>query len=82
MEERQDQPSSVFSVLCAVTAARLSSRIICPHAAILFKWLVIRYHQPDQYRMWSGYHLRGRDVNLALRNCGKGLRWFRASSEH
>ncbi|KAF7975489.1 hypothetical protein HWV62_9405 [Athelia sp. TMB] len=61
------------SLLCAITAARLSSRVISPLAAILFKWLVIWRYRPGQYRMWSAYHLRWWIVNQALRNGGKGV---------
>ncbi|KZP11554.1 AMP-dependent synthetase and ligase [Athelia psychrophila] len=61
------------SLLCAITVARLSSRIISPIAAILFKWLVIQRYQPGMYRMWSVYHLRWWIVNQALRNGGKGV---------
>lgn len=39
------------SLLAAIVAARVTSRIISPLAAILFKWLVIGRYKTGQYRM-------------------------------
>lgn len=39
------------ALLCAIAAARFTSRIISPLGAILFKWLVIGRYRAGQYRM-------------------------------
>lgn len=39
------------SLLLAVSVARLSTRIVAPVSAILFKWLVIGRYKPGVYRM-------------------------------
>ncbi|EIN09770.1 acetyl-CoA synthetase-like protein [Punctularia strigosozonata HHB-11173 SS5] len=63
----------VGSLLAAIVAARLSSRIVSPIAAILFKWIVIGKYRPGRYRMWSAYHLRWWIVNQFLRSAGRGV---------
>jgi hypothetical protein len=37
--------------LCAIAAAAISSRIISPLGAILFKWFIIGHYKAGQYRM-------------------------------
>ncbi|KAJ7584254.1 hypothetical protein C8J56DRAFT_1095604, partial [Mycena floridula] len=61
------------SLLCAILAGGLLSRIIAPLAAIAFKWIVIGRYVPGRYRMWSSYHLRWWIVNQALRSAGRGI---------
>jgi hypothetical protein len=39
------------SLLIAIVAARISSRIISPLGAISFKWLIIGRYKAGQYRM-------------------------------
>ncbi|KAF7975487.1 hypothetical protein HWV62_9401 [Athelia sp. TMB] len=61
------------ALLCAIAAARLSSRVIAPLAAIAVKWVVVWRYRPGLYRMWSVAHLRWWFVNQALVNGGKGV---------
>ncbi|KAK7050753.1 peroxisomal-coenzyme a synthetase [Favolaschia claudopus] len=63
----------ILSLLASIIIARLSSRIISPISAILFKWLVIGRYKPGTYRVWSTYYLRYWIVNQALRISGRGL---------
>ncbi|KAJ7493280.1 acetyl-CoA synthetase-like protein [Mycena galericulata] len=63
----------IASLLLAVTVARLTSRIIAPITAILFKWIVIWKYKPGTYRMWSVYYLRWWIVNQSLRIAGRGI---------
>ncbi len=39
-------------LLLAIFAGRLGSRLVCPIAAILFKWIVIGKYRPGCYRMY------------------------------
>jgi hypothetical protein len=39
------------SLVCAIAAARFTSRIISPLTAILFKWLLIGRYRAGQYPM-------------------------------
>lgn len=41
----------MLALLTAIFAARLTSRIVCPIAAIVFKWIVIGKYKPGKYRM-------------------------------
>ncbi|KAF7352099.1 Acetyl-CoA synthetase-like protein [Mycena venus] len=63
----------ILSLLTAVIVARLTTRIISPISAILFKWLVIGKYKPGKYRYWSGYYLRYWLVNQALHISGRGI---------
>ncbi|KAF4611312.1 hypothetical protein D9613_007197 [Agrocybe pediades] len=63
----------MLALLTAIAAARLISRIACPIAAILFKWLVIGKYKPGTYPMWSSYYLRWWIVNQSLRIAGRGI---------
>lgn len=63
----------IGALLASIVIARLTSRIICPTAAIMFKWLVIGRYRPGKYPMWSNYHLRWWIVNQSLRVSGRGL---------
>ncbi|KAJ7732272.1 acetyl-CoA synthetase-like protein [Mycena olivaceomarginata] len=63
----------ILSLLAAVIVARLTTRIISPVSAIIFKWLVIGKYKPGKYRFWSGYYLRYWIVNQALRISGRGI---------
>ena len=38
-------------LVLSIIAARLSSRIICPIVAIIFKWIVIGTYKPGEYEM-------------------------------
>ncbi|TFK51941.1 acetyl-CoA synthetase-like protein [Heliocybe sulcata] len=60
-------------LLCAIVVARLSARVLCPIAAILFKWVVIGRYKPGTYPMWGSYHLRWWIVNQSLRIGGRGI---------
>lgn len=61
------------ALLASITIARLTSRIVCPTAAILFKWVVIGRYRPGKYPMWCNYHLRWWIVNQSLRVSGRGV---------
>ncbi|PKI82503.1 putative NRPS-like protein biosynthetic cluster [Malassezia vespertilionis] len=61
------------ALLASIVIARLSSRIICPSAAIAFKWVVIGRYRPGKYPMWSNYYLRWWIVNQSLRTGGRGI---------
>jgi acetyltransferase-like isoleucine patch superfamily enzyme len=63
----------MLSLLAAILAGRLASRIVAPITAILFKWLVIGRYKPGTYRMWSNYYLRYWIVNQSLRSAGRGI---------
>ncbi|KAJ7753545.1 acetyl-CoA synthetase-like protein [Mycena metata] len=63
----------MLSLLTAIVVARLSTRIISPVSAIIFKWLVIGRYKPGKYRMWSGYYLRYWIVDQALHISGRGI---------
>ncbi|KAJ7367145.1 acetyl-CoA synthetase-like protein [Mycena albidolilacea] len=63
----------IGSLLCSIVVARLTTRIVAPITAILFKWLVIGKYKPGTYRMWSTYHLRWWIVNQSLRISGRGI---------
>ncbi|KAJ7034277.1 acetyl-CoA synthetase-like protein [Mycena alexandri] len=63
----------MLSLLTAIVVARLSTRIISPVSAIIFKWIVIGKYKPGKYRMWSAYYLRYWIVNQALRISGRGI---------
>ena len=39
-------------LVLTIMAARLSARIICPIAAIVFKWIVIGKYKPGEYEMY------------------------------
>ena len=39
-------------LILTIMAARLSSRILCPIAAIIFKWAVIGKYEPGEYEMY------------------------------
>jgi hypothetical protein len=41
----------ITALVTSITLARLTSRIICPIAAIIFKWIVIGRYKPGQYEM-------------------------------
>ncbi|WFC93675.1 putative NRPS-like protein biosynthetic cluster [Malassezia brasiliensis] len=70
----EDSPwQRLGALLSSIVIARLSSRIICPTAAIAFKWVVIGRYRPGRYPMWSNYHLRWWIVNQSLRVGGRGL---------
>ncbi|TFK39680.1 acetyl-CoA synthetase-like protein [Crucibulum laeve] len=61
------------ALVLAIIIARLCARVICPIAAILFKWIVIGRYKPGTYRMWSVYYLRWWIVNQSLRIAGRGI---------
>ncbi|WFD27979.1 putative NRPS-like protein biosynthetic cluster [Malassezia nana] len=61
------------ALLASIVIARITSRIICPAAAIAFKWVVIGRYRPGKYPMWSNYHLRWWIVNQSLRTSGRGV---------
>ncbi|KAJ6486574.1 acetyl-CoA synthetase-like protein [Mycena vulgaris] len=63
----------MLSLIVAIVAARLFTRIIAPITAIIFKWIVIRKYRPGRYRMWSGYYLRYWIVNQSLHIAGRGI---------
>ncbi|CAD6886851.1 unnamed protein product [Tilletia laevis] len=63
----------VAALLASIIVARFTSRIICPIAAITFKWIVIGRYRPGKYPMWCNYHLRWWVVNQSLKTGGKGL---------
>ncbi|KAF7353576.1 Peroxisomal-coenzyme a synthetase [Mycena sanguinolenta] len=63
----------ILSLLAAIIVGRLTTRIVSPISAILFKWLVIGKYKPRKYRIWSGYYLRYWIVNQALRISGRGI---------
>ncbi|KAF7353427.1 Peroxisomal-coenzyme a synthetase [Mycena sanguinolenta] len=63
----------ILSLLAAIIAGRLTTRIVSPICAIIFKWLVIGKYKPGKYRVWSGYYLRYWIVNQALRISGRGI---------
>ncbi|KAJ6461738.1 acetyl-CoA synthetase-like protein [Mycena sanguinolenta] len=63
----------ILSLLAAIIAGRLMTRIVSPISAIIFKWLVIGKYKPGKYRMWSGYYLRYWIVNQGLRISGRGI---------
>ncbi|KAF7353378.1 Peroxisomal-coenzyme a synthetase [Mycena sanguinolenta] len=63
----------ILSLLAAIIVGRLTTRIVSPISAILFKWLVIGKYKPGKYRIWSGYYLRYWIVNQALRISGRGI---------
>lgn len=70
----EDSPwQRLGALLSSIIIARLSSRIICPTAAIAFKWIVIGRYRPGRYPMWSNYHLRWWIVNQSLRTNGRGV---------
>lgn len=70
------------SLLCSIVIARVTSRIICPCAAIMFKWIIIGRYRPGRYPMWSNYHLRWWIVNQSLRISGRGLFALHPILEH
>lgn len=61
------------ALLASIVIARVTSRIVCPSAAILFKWVVIGRYRPGKYPMWCNYHLRWWIVNQSLRVSGRGV---------
>ena len=61
------------ALLASIVIARLTSRILCPTAAIAFKWVVIGRYRPGKYPMWCNYHLRWWIVNQSLRTSGRGI---------
>ena len=63
----------IGALLCSIAIARVSSRVICPIGAILFKWVVIGRFRPGKYPMWSNYHLRWWIVNQSIRTSGRGV---------
>ncbi|RDB18500.1 putative peroxisomal-coenzyme A synthetase [Hypsizygus marmoreus] len=63
----------VVALILAICAARGCSRIICPLAAIAFKWVVIGKYRIGTHRMWSTYYLRWWIVNQSLRSAGRGV---------
>ncbi|KAJ7617827.1 acetyl-CoA synthetase-like protein [Roridomyces roridus] len=63
----------LVSLLAAIAAAQICSRIVAPITAIAFKWLVIGKYKPGKYRMWSAYYLRWWLVNQSLRIAGRGI---------
>ncbi|KAJ7167921.1 acetyl-CoA synthetase-like protein [Mycena filopes] len=63
----------IIALIVAIVAGRLSTRIISPMSAIIFKWLVIGRYKPGKYRVWSNYYLRYWIVNQALRISGRGI---------
>ena len=63
----------IGALLCSVAIARVTSRVICPVAAIAFKWVVIGHYRPGKYPMWCNYHLRWWIVNQSLRTSGRGV---------
>ncbi|KAI0693792.1 acetyl-CoA synthetase-like protein [Cytidiella melzeri] len=65
--------SRAVALITSISAARLTSRVICPVAAIIFKWAVIGKYKPGQYEMWSVYYLRWWIVNVSLRTAGRGI---------
>jgi acyl carrier protein len=42
---------SLTGLIAAVATARAASRVVCPLAAIMFKWIVIGKYKPGTYRM-------------------------------
>lgn len=70
------------ALLCSIVIARLTSRIISPCAAIMFKWIIIGRYRPGRYPMWSNYHLRWWIVNQSLRISGRGLFALHPILEH
>ncbi|OJT02767.1 hypothetical protein TRAPUB_6623 [Trametes pubescens] len=63
----------VGALLAAIVSARLLARIVCPIAAIIFKWVVIGRYVPGTYRYWSNYHLRWWITNQFVRIAGRGI---------
>ncbi|OBZ77802.1 putative peroxisomal-coenzyme A synthetase [Grifola frondosa] len=63
----------VGALLVAIICARLLARIVCPIAAIIFKWIVIGRYKPGVYRYWSNYHLRWWITNQFIRIAGRGI---------
>ncbi|KAJ7455805.1 acetyl-CoA synthetase-like protein [Mycena latifolia] len=63
----------VLSLITSIAVARLSTRIIAPITAIIFKWIVIGKYRPGKYRMWSSYYLRYWIVNQSLLIAGRGI---------
>ncbi|KAJ6465986.1 AMP-dependent synthetase and ligase [Mycena vulgaris] len=63
----------ILSLIVAIAAARLLTRIIAPITAIIFKWIIIGKYRPGRYRMWSGYYLRYWIVNQSLQVAGRGI---------
>lgn len=63
----------IGALLCSIAIARVTSRVICPVAAIAFKWVVIGHYRPGKYPMWCNYHLRWWIVNQSLRTSGRGV---------
>ncbi|KAF5316582.1 hypothetical protein D9619_006739 [Psilocybe cf. subviscida] len=67
----------LVALMTAIIAARLAARVLCPVAAIAFKWIIIGRYKPGLYRMqllrWSSYYLRWWIVNQSLRIAGRGI---------
>ncbi|KAH9846200.1 acetyl-CoA synthetase-like protein [Lenzites betulinus] len=63
----------IGSLLLAVVASRLATRIFFPLLAIAVKWLVIGRYKPGTYRFWSTYHLRWWITNQFIRCAGRGV---------
>ncbi|EAU90635.2 AMP-dependent synthetase and ligase [Coprinopsis cinerea okayama7 len=63
----------MVGLVSAIIIARLTTRVVCPLFAIIFKWIVIGKYQPGVYRTWSTYYLRWWIVNQSLRAAGRGV---------
>ncbi|KAI0828951.1 acetyl-CoA synthetase-like protein [Trametes gibbosa] len=63
----------IGSLLLAVVASRIATRILFPFLAIAVKWLVIGRYKPGTYRFWSTYHLRWWITNQFVRCAGRGI---------
>ncbi|OSD06234.1 acetyl-CoA synthetase-like protein [Trametes coccinea BRFM310] len=63
----------VGSLLFAIVASRLVTRIVFPLLGVAFKWLVIGRYKPGTYRFWGNYHLRWWITNQFLRCAGRGV---------
>ncbi|KAF8887351.1 hypothetical protein BD779DRAFT_1672802 [Infundibulicybe gibba] len=63
----------IITLVVAIIVARMSVRVICPLAAILFKWIVIGKYKAGTYQTWSTYYLRWWIVDQSLRSAGRGI---------
>ncbi|KAI0338447.1 acetyl-CoA synthetase-like protein [Trametopsis cervina] len=68
-----DYWTRAVALIVSILAARLTSRIICPIAAVCVKWIVIGRYKPGLYPMYGNYHLRWWIVNGFIRSSGRGF---------
>lgn len=48
----------LVALMTAIISARLAARILCPVAAIAFKWVVIGKYRPGVYKMQVHFVLK------------------------